>query len=140
MLDLLKTNNGVFMVSFLRKLTDPDRPTLEQVANHIQHVGERIGYEHVGIGSDFDGMMQGPDGLEDVSKFPLLIAELLKRGVSEQSARNLAGLNVLRVLDAVDEVSARMKADNEEMLQDVIEPVWDEELRSKVREVRGVFD
>jgi membrane dipeptidase len=137
---LLKTNNGVFMVSFLRKLTDPDRPTLEQVANHIQHVGERIGYEHVGIGSDFDGMMQGPDGLEDVSKFPLLIAELLKRGVSEQSVRNLAGLNVLRVLDVVDEVSARMKADNEEMLQDVIEPVWDEELRSKVKEVRGVFD
>jgi membrane dipeptidase len=139
-LDLLKTNNGVFMVSFLRKLTDPDRPTLEQVANHIQHVGERIGYDHVGIGSDFDGMMQGPDGLEDVSKFPLLIAELLKRGVSEQSVRNLAGLNVLRVLDAVDEVSARMKADNEEILQDVIEPVWDEELRSKVKEVRGVFD
>ena len=84
-------------MSFLRKLTDPDRPTLEQVANHIQHVGERIGDEHVGIGSDFDGMMQGPDGLEDVSKFPLLIAELLKRGLSEQSVRNLAGLNVLRI-------------------------------------------
>ena len=140
MLDLLKTNNGVFMVSFLRKLTDPDRPTLEQVANHIQHVGERIGYEHVGIGSDFDGMMQGPDGLEDVSKFPLLIAELLKRGVSDQSVRNLAGLNVLRVLDAVDEVSSRMKADNEQILQDVIEPIWDEELRRKVKEVRGVLD
>jgi membrane dipeptidase len=137
---MLKTNGGVFMISFLRKLTDPDCPTLERVADHIQHVGGRIGYEHVGIGSDFDGMMEGPDGLEDVSKFPLLIAELLSRGVPEQSVRDLAGLNVLRVLDAVDKVSAEMKADKVEMMQDVIEPVWDEELRADVKRVRGVTE
>src|SRR6201999_1406615 len=130
-LDLLKANNGVFMISFLRKLTDADEPTLGRVADHIQHVGERIGYEHVGIGSDFDGTMQTPSGLEDVSKFPLLIAELLRRGVPEKSIYGLVGLNVLRVLDFVDEVTAKMKKEKTEMLHDVIEPLWDEKLRNE---------
>jgi membrane dipeptidase len=139
-LDLLKANNGVFMISFLRKLTDANEPTLSRVADHIQHVGERIGYKHVGIGSDFDGTMQTPSGLEDVSKFPFLVAELLRRGVPEQSVQDLVGLNVLRVLDAVQEVSVRMKKEQEEMLHDVIEPVWDDKIREEVRQVRGVLE
>lgn len=139
-LDMLKDNGGVFMISFLRKLTDSNDPSLERVADHIQHVGESIGYEHVGIGSDFDGMMQGPTGLEDVSKFPFLIAELLRRGISEKSIQNLVGLNVLRVMDSVQGVSARMKRENEEALQDVIEEIWDEKIRNEVKQVRGVAD
>lgn len=138
-LDMLKTNGGVFMVSFLCKLTDPDKPTLERVADHIQHVGERIGYEHIGIGSDFDGMMHAPTGLKDVSKFPFLIAELLRRGVAESSVKNLVGLNVLRVLDVVQEVSAEMKSNNAEMLQDTIEEIWDESVRNEVKQVRGLL-
>jgi membrane dipeptidase len=138
MLDLLKANQGVFMVSFLRKLTDADHPTLERVADHIQHVGEKIGYEHVGIGSDFDGTMQTPSGLEDVSRFPFLVAELLRRGVPESLVRGVVGLNVLRVLDAVDKVSIEMKKEKTEMLHDVIEPIWDEKLRDEVKQVRGV--
>ncbi|KAF2280362.1 uncharacterized protein EI97DRAFT_478267 [Westerdykella ornata] len=137
-LDALKANGGVFMVTFLRKLTDATDPTLERVADHVQHVGNRIGYEHVGIGSDFDGTMQTASGLDDVSKFPFLIAELLRRGVGEQSIKCLAGLNILRVLDAVDKVSASMKEEGVYMLQDIIEPVWDEKIRNQVREVRGV--
>ncbi|KAH7361343.1 renal dipeptidase family [Pyrenochaeta sp. MPI-SDFR-AT-0127] len=139
-LDALKANGGVFMVTFLRKLTDADNPTLEKVADHIQHVGERIGYEHVGIGSDFDGTMQTASGLDDVSMFPYLIAELLKRGVEEASIKALAGLNVLRVLDAVDQVSESMMTRNVEMLQDTIEPVWGDEIRNEVRKVRGIYD
>lgn len=126
------------MVTFLRKLTHADEPNLERVADHIQHVGNRIGYEHVGIGSDFDGTMQTASGLEDVSKFPFLIAELLRRGVQEESVKALAGLNVLRVLDAVEEVSASMKREEVGLLLDTIEPVWDEKIRNEVREVRGV--
>lgn len=62
---MLKANGGVFMVSFLPKLTDPDQPTLERVADHVQHVG---------IGSDFDGIMQTASGLEDVCpSFPCLL-------------------------------------------------------------------
>lgn len=137
---MVKANGGVFMITFLRKLTDPSHPTLEKVADHIQHVGERIGYEHVGIGSDFDGTMQTPDGLEDVSTFPLLIAELLRRGVSEESVRDLVGLNILRVLDAAERVSARMREEKQEILQDVIEPVWDNKIRDEVKRVRGIVE
>ncbi|CAH0047604.1 unnamed protein product, partial [Clonostachys solani] len=115
-LDMLQRNGGVFMITFIRKSTDSINPCLERVADHVQHAGDRIGYDHVGIGSDFDGVMQTASGLDDVSKFPLLIAELLKRGVSEQSIKNMIGLNVLRVMDAVEQVSTAMKEAGEEVL------------------------
>ena len=137
---MLKVNNGVFMISFIRKLTDPDQPTLNRVVDHIQHVGERIGYQHVGIGSDFDGVMETTQGLEDVSRFPFLVAELLRRGVPENLVRDIVGPNVLRVLDAVEGVSARMIKGKEEILQDVIEPIWDEKIRNEVKQVRGILD
>lgn len=126
------------MVSFLRKLTG-DEPTLSRVADHIQYVGERIGYEHVGIGSDFDGTMQTPLGLEDVSKFPFLIAELLRRGISEEFVKGILGQNVLRVLDKVQDVSAAM-AGKVEILHDRIEPIWDEHIREEGRRVRGIVE
>ena len=56
------------------------RATLAQVADHIDHVRKVAGIDHVGIGSDFDGIDYGPDGLEDVSKYPDLVAELIRRG------------------------------------------------------------
>lgn len=68
----------------------------------------------------------------------MLIAELLRRGVPEESVRDLVGLNVLRVLDEVEEVSQGMKKGGEEMLHDVFEPIWDQEIREKVKRVRGV--
>ncbi|KAH6603983.1 hypothetical protein Trco_007429 [Trichoderma cornu-damae] len=139
-LDMLKINGGVFMVSFLRKLTDASDPTLRRVADHIQHVGERIGYEHVGIGSDFDGTMQTPVGLEDVSKFPSLVAELLRRGLSDESVQCILGLNVLRVLDEVQSVSATMVKEGVEILHDFVEPIWDEQIREEVKRVRGVAE
>lgn len=124
------------MVSFLRKLTGED-PTLSKVADHIQYVGERIGYEHVGIGSDFDGTMRTPLGLEDVSKFPFLIAELLGRGMPEEFVKGILGQNVLRVLDKVQEVSAAMMG-KVEILHDHIEPLWSEAIREEVRQARGI--
>ncbi|OTA04141.1 membrane dipeptidase GliJ [Trichoderma parareesei] len=139
-LDLLRTNGGVFMVSFLRKLTDADEPTLARVADHIRHVGERIGYEHVGIGSDFDGTMQTPDGLGDVSRFPFLIAELLRRGISDESVKDIAGRNVLRVMDEVQRVSGELMRNGAKMLHDDIEPIWDEKVREEVKRVRGVVE
>jgi membrane dipeptidase len=72
--------------------------TLAQVANHIEHVREVAGIDHVGIGGDFDGTDQLPEGLADVSCYPALIAELLGRGWSEEDCRRLAGGNILRVM------------------------------------------
>jgi membrane dipeptidase len=137
---MLKVNGGVFMVSFLRKLTDANEPTLSRVADHIQYVGERIGYEHVGIGSDYDGTMQTAVGLEDVSTFPLLVAELLGRDLPEESVKGILGQNVLRVLDKVQEVSAAMVGEKMNILHDWIEPIWDEHVREEVRQVRGVVE
>ena len=86
------------------------RTTLSQVADHIDHVRDVAGIDHVGIGSDFDGIPSGPEGLEDVSDFPLLFAELLRRGYSEEELEKIAGLNLLRVFDRAEEVAAELRA------------------------------
>jgi membrane dipeptidase len=83
------------------------KATLQQVADHVEHVRAVAGIDHVGLGSDFDGITEVPVGLEDVSKFPDLIAELLRRGWSEADVRKVAGLNVLRVLRATEQVAAQ---------------------------------
>ncbi|RMD63544.1 MAG: membrane dipeptidase, partial [Planctomycetota bacterium] len=83
--------------------------TLEQVADHIEHIRDIAGVAHVGIGSDFDGITSTPEGLEDVSKYPDLIAELLRRGWSEREIRMLLGENVLRVMKRVEQVARRLR-------------------------------
>jgi membrane dipeptidase len=83
--------------------------TLAQVADHIEHVRKVAGADHVGIGSDFDGIEHVPVGLEDVSTFPALFAELIRRGWSDGDLRKLAGQNVLRVLRAAESVAARLQ-------------------------------
>lgn len=84
--------------------------TLGDVADHIEHVREVAGVEHVGIGSDFDGIRSVPAGLEDVSTYPALLAELARRGWSDDELAALAGLNVLRVMREAEEVAARLQA------------------------------
>jgi len=81
------------------------RATLAQVADHIEHVRAVAGVEHVGIGGDFDGTDDLPDGLADVSCYPALFAELLERGWSDQDCVALAGGNVLRVLRDAEETA-----------------------------------
>jgi membrane dipeptidase len=85
------------------------KATLGQVADHIEHIRKVAGVDHVGIGSDFDGITDLIVGLEDVSKFPDLFAELSRRGWSEADLRKLAGENLLRALKQAETVSARLK-------------------------------
>ncbi len=85
----------------------PPKATLAQVADHVEHVREVAGVEHVGIGSDFDGTTDLPEGLADVSCFPALFAELLDRGWSEDDCARLAGGNVLRVMRAAEALRRR---------------------------------
>jgi membrane dipeptidase len=80
--------------------------TVSDVADHIDHVVELVGIDHVGLGSDFDGITETPVGLEDVSKYPNLIAELLRRGYSEDDIRKICGENLLRVWSEVERVAA----------------------------------
>jgi len=84
--------------------------TLAQVADHIDHVARIAGHDHVGIGSDFYGSTDEPTGLEDVSRFPHLFAELIRRGWTDADLKKLAGGNLLRVLGAAETVAARLTA------------------------------
>lgn len=80
--------------------------TLAMVANHIDHAAKIAGHDHVGIGGDFDGIPDTPQGLEDVSTYPALFAELARRGWTDANLRKLAGENFLRVLRANEKVAS----------------------------------
>ncbi|THC96854.1 hypothetical protein EYZ11_003678 [Aspergillus tanneri] len=126
-LEALKLNNGVIMICFLPSLSGmlkaghQTSANVQTVAAHVMYVGEKIGYEYVGIGSDFDGMLEGPAGLDDVSTFPKLVAELVANGISEADVKRIIGLNILRVLDEVGHYTAR-----EECLPATGYGLWDE--------------
>jgi membrane dipeptidase len=86
------------------------KATIADVANMIDHVKNVAGVDHVGIGSDFDGVDDDlPDGLQDLSNYPDLFAELILRGWTDAQLRKLAGENVLRALETAEKVSARLK-------------------------------
>lgn len=91
---------------FLKTWRDEDRVDVKDVAAHIDYVVKLAGIDHVGIGSDFDGVGPTlPRGLEDVSKYPNLIRELLKLGYSETDIEKLSGRNLLRVWSEVEAVA-----------------------------------
>jgi membrane dipeptidase len=81
------------------------RATLADVAGHIDHVRATAGVDHVGIGSDFDGITEVPTGLEDVSKIPDLFVELLRRGYTDEEVQKIAGGNLLRAMREAERVS-----------------------------------
>ena len=81
------------------------RATLDDVLDHIEHVARLVGPEHVGLGSDFDGVSALPEGLEDVTRLPWITYGLLKRGFSEHDVRLILGGNLLRVLRAAEAVA-----------------------------------
>ena len=83
--------------------------TLSEVTDHIVHIARVAGIDHVGLGSDFDGVGETlPRGLADVSTYPALLAELMRRGWSDADIARVAGANVLRVMEAAERVKARM--------------------------------
>ncbi len=85
------------------------RPTLSDVADHIDHIRQAIGVEYIGLGGDYDGMPPGPIGLEDVSTYPALLVELLRRGYSEKDIAAIAGANFLRVMGQAEDVSTELQ-------------------------------
>jgi membrane dipeptidase len=86
------------------------KATIAQIADHIDYVRKMAGIDHVGIGSDFDGITSTPEGLADVSTFPALTAELLRRGYSDQDVKKVLGLNVLAALRRAEQVADRLQA------------------------------
>ena len=119
-------NGGVVMVPFVpgfvsnavkawndsseawQKSHPAPRATIAEVADHIDHVRQIAGVEHVGLGSDFDGITDTVQGLEDVSTFPSLLLELARRGWNEAELRMLVGENLLRAFARAEQVAARL--------------------------------
>jgi len=85
--------------------------TIAEVADHIDHIRKVAGIDHIGIGSDFDGITQTVKDLDDVSKYPLLTAELLKRGYADGDIRKILGENVMRVLREAEKASKKLQAE-----------------------------
>ncbi|HEX6177145.1 MAG TPA: membrane dipeptidase, partial [Thermoanaerobaculia bacterium] len=85
------------------------RATIGDVADHIEHIIRIAGADHVGLGSDFDGIESTPIGLESVETYPALLAELARRGHSDDVLRKITGLNMLRVMRAVEATAAKLQ-------------------------------
>ncbi len=89
----------------------PPRPTVATVADHIEHIRRVAGVDHVGYGSDFDGIDCAPQGLDDVSRFPALTAELLRRGWKDADVEKVIGLNLLRAMRQAERVARRLQGE-----------------------------
>jgi membrane dipeptidase len=87
------------------------RATVADVADHIDHVRDLAGIDHVGIGSDFDGAPTMPAGLEDVSRYPALFEELASRGYRDEDLKKIAGRNLVRVMREAERAAARLRAE-----------------------------
>ncbi|KAJ8468584.1 hypothetical protein ONZ45_g17195 [Pleurotus djamor] len=99
-------NDAVVMVNFAPFfVAAPGKADVEAVADHVEHIAQIAGKDHVGIGSDYDGIVDTPVGLEDVSKYPALIAELYKRGWNKYELAGLTGANFLRVFEGAERVA-----------------------------------
>lgn len=107
--DVAQVNAG--MAEWRKTHPDPNAATLSDVADHIDHIRKIIGVDYIGVGGDFDGFTGGVRGLEDVSKYPDLFAELLRRGYSKDDIKKIAGLNVLRALRGAERVAKELRSE-----------------------------
>ena len=94
--------DGVIGINFAPSfLTNSGKASIDDVVKHIEHIVEIAGINHVGLGTDYDGISSTPNGLEDVSKLPNLTAKLLEYGYSEKEIKKILGLNFMRVFEKV---------------------------------------
>ena len=119
----LKTNGGILMIFFVQRFlnaTNPDSASLESAVDHIMHVVQVAGWDHVGIGSDFDGTVTLANGISSVADYPTLIEAVMRRGATDEQVKKLVGENILRVWNQ-NEINA--KAYGKKMLP--VEHVWE---------------
>ena len=108
MIRALASEGGVVQINFYPYFLDDgydgggQRPSYKRIADHIDHVVSLVGVDHVGIGSDFDGIEVVPDGLEDISMLPVLFEELSMRGYSQDDMCKIASGNFFRLFSFSD--------------------------------------
>ena len=99
-------------VSTSKASNTPPQATINNVADHVDHIANLIGTSHIGIGSDFDGVGSLPVGLEDVSKYHSLTIELIRRSYTDEDISNILGRNILRVMRKAENISAQLSANS----------------------------
>ncbi|TVY70917.1 putative dipeptidase [Fusarium oxysporum f. sp. cubense] len=120
-LDKVPVNGGIVMVTFVPEHVTTRRrdAKMEMVIDHLFYIANRIGWDHVGLGSDFDGIASVIPGLEDVKYYPHLLKAILDRGATEEQLAMVVGENTLRVWAGVEKVSDEMKAEGVLPVEDV---------------------
>ncbi|KAK0387743.1 hypothetical protein NLU13_3988 [Sarocladium strictum] len=131
----LGEKRGLLMVSFIPWLTNKnkDEASLNDVVDHIMHVGTMIGYDHVGLGSDFDGMPTQINGLDDVASYVNVVSTMLERGIASDDIKKVMGLNLIRVMKEVELAAGRMAATP--ALEDKVKQLWSNDIRTFVRKL-----
>lgn len=104
-----KRASAEYLVWLTKAMDEMESGTLEQVADHIDHIVKVAGIDHVGYGADFGSITNHPKGLEDVSRYPYLTAELLRRGYTDDQVKKIIGGNLLRTMREVEAVAARLQ-------------------------------
>jgi membrane dipeptidase len=130
-LQRVRENRGVVMVPFVKlflKVTDPHAATVEDIVDHIYHIADLAGWDHVGIGADYDGTSPLPDGslnlpqdMTDVSGYPLLISAVCARGATDDQIKKLMGGNILRVWTEVETRSVELQKSGELPCEEVLD-------------------
>ncbi|XP_040906799.1 dipeptidase 2 [Toxotes jaculatrix] len=124
LLHRLKKNRGLIMVNLYSKfISSSDKANISHVADHFDHIKELIGAESIGIGGDFEGAASFPQGLEDVSKYPALIQELLQRNWTENELADVLRRNFLRVFEEVERVRDELSLNPPSEVQIPVEEV-----------------
>jgi len=104
-----KKASAEFLAWLDKTMAEMESGTLAQVADHVDHIVKVAGIDHVGYGADFGAISNHPRGLEDVSRYPYLTAELLRRGYTDPEVKKILGGNILRVMQRVEQVAARLQ-------------------------------
>jgi membrane dipeptidase len=103
------------------KANPEPRATVSQIADHVDHIKKIAGIDHIGIGSDFDGITSVPAGLEDTSKYPALFAELLRRGYTDADVQKIMGRNILRVMRQAEAVAKKLQTERSPSLARLVD-------------------
>lgn len=123
------------MISFIPWLTnkEQEKSTVDDVVDHILYVATRIGFDHIGLGSDYDGMPTSVQGLEDVSQYPNIVVKMLEREIAPAHIEKVMGLNIIRVLKEVEEVAKA--SESLPVLEDPVKQLWNNDIRAYVRKM-----
>lgn len=106
---VIKSGDAIVSLNFSPDFISIGKADIEKLADHADYIGKLAGRDHIAIGSDFDGIARVPDGLEDVSKYPHLIAALISRGWSDSEIIGLTSENFLRVWGKVEKVAYQLR-------------------------------